>query len=49
MSDGLTPPYSAPRLLLYGKELGGGTPMRVSRGKFSTILETLKRWYKEFW
>jgi cell division protein FtsA len=44
------PIYStAAGLLLYGKEVGAGMPMRVSKSGVWSILEMLKRWYKEFW
>ena len=44
------PIYStAAGLLLYGKDHGGGMPMRDSRNKLGSIWETLKRWYREFW
>ena len=44
------PIYStAAGLLLYGKDHGGGLPMRDSRGKFGSVLETFKRWWREFW
>ena len=44
------PIYStAAGLLLYGKDRGGGMPMRDSHSKVVSILETIKRWWRDFW
>ncbi|MCL5405508.1 MAG: cell division protein FtsA, partial [Deltaproteobacteria bacterium] len=44
------PIYStATGLLLYGRDHGGGMPMRDSRSKMGPVWEMIKRWWKEFW
>jgi cell division protein FtsA len=44
------PIYStATGLLLYGRDHGGGIPMRDSRSKMGPVWEMIKRWWKEFW